>query len=207
MKKTSMTEPGKRETSVGKEIIRTFVCVEMPGAIRDGMEQLQLKLKQAGAEVSWVKPSNIHLTLKFLGDVPRPKIQGVCSAVERAAHVIEPFEIEVSGTGCFPSMSSPRVLWVGLSQVSNELKQLHAVLENELAGEGFARETRRFAPHLTIGRLRSQRHAPALADRLKAAGFEAVRFQANEIIVMRSDLKPTGALYTPQAIIPLGVLQ
>lgn len=191
---------------ISKEMVRTFVCIEMPGDVRDRMEQLQVKLKQAGVEVSWVKPSNIHLTLKFLGDVPRPKIQGVCSAVERAARAFEPFEIEVSGTGCFPSMNSPRVLWVGLSQVPNELKQLQAVLEDGLAGEGFARDTRRFAPHLTIGRLRSQRHVTALVDRLRAAGFEAVRFQATQIIVMRSDRKPTGAVYTPQAIIPLGVV-
>src|SRR5437016_12678125 len=119
-------------------MIRSFVCVEMPRTIRDRMEQLQAKLKQAAAEVSCVKPCNIHLTLKFLGEVPQPKVQGVCSAVTRAAGIIEPFEIEVSGTGCFPSTSRPRVVWVGLSQVSNELKQLQAVLENELAGEGFA---------------------------------------------------------------------
>ncbi|PYV42695.1 MAG: RNA 2',3'-cyclic phosphodiesterase [Acidobacteria bacterium] len=201
-----MSEPGTGVGRVVKAMIRTFVCIEMPETIRDRMARLQLELKQAGAEVSWVKPSNIHLTLKFLGQVPHPRIPGVCSAVERAARVTEPFEIEVSGTGCFPSMNRPRVLWVGLSQVSHALSQLQAVLEDELASEGFARETRRFAPHLTIGRLRSQRHVPALLNNLKAAGFEAVRFRANEMIVMRSDLKPTGALYTPQTIIPLGVL-
>jgi 2'-5' RNA ligase len=111
--------------------------------------------------------------------------------------------VEVSGTGCFPSVRNPRVLWVGLKNLPDELLQLHKNLEDELAGQGFPRETKRFAPHLTIGRIRSPEGAPMVARELIELGFESEIAPATRIIVMRSDLHPTGSLYTPQALIEL----
>src|SRR5688572_8130706 len=137
------------------EVIRTFICIEIPESIKERIGQLQEALRPIKAQVSWTKPSNIHLTLKFLGGVPASRVEGVRKAVERAASGISPFEVEVSGTGCFPSPRSPRVLWVGLSQLPEALKQLSAKLEDELERLGFAREKRKFSPHLTIGRLRA----------------------------------------------------
>ena len=141
--------------------------------------------------------------MKFLGDVEETRIQKVADAVERAAGAINRFEIEVSGTGCFPSPRSPRILWIGFSEVPDALKQLHAKVEEELARERFARENRKFSPHLTIGRLRGPKNATQLAEALIASGFNAETFMANEVIVMRSDLKPTGSFYTPQSVIRL----
>jgi len=186
-----------------KESIRTFICVEIPAAIKSRIEDLQRALKQPDAQISWVKPANIHLTVKFLGDVAAPRIEVVRRAVERAAESLSAFAIEVGGAGCFPNARNPRVLWVGLGQVPEALSQLHTRLENELAREGFAREPKRFAPHLTIGRARNPNQARATAEALIARGFAPVAFQASEIIVMRSDLRPAGSIYTPQAVIKL----
>ena len=94
------------------------------------------------------------------------------------------------------------MLWIGLREVPDGLKRLYQALEEEMADCGFPREGRRFAPHLTIGRFRSQQNARQLSERLLSAGFEPEGFQAREIIVMRSDLKPTGSIYTPLATLP-----
>jgi RNA 2',3'-cyclic 3'-phosphodiesterase len=191
----------KRETA---DAVRTFICIEIPESIKERIAELQRGLRRADAQVSWTKPSNIHLTLKFLGDVTRSRIERVSRAVERAASSSLPFEIEVGPTGCFPSPRSPRVLWIGLTGLPGSLKQLHECIEDELFREGFPREAKRFSPHLTIGRVRAPKNASRLAEELLATGFEPETFQAHEVIVMRSELKPTGSVYTPQAAITLG---
>jgi 2'-5' RNA ligase len=189
---------GRKDT----DTVRTFICIEVPESIKERIASLQQELRRSAAAVSWVKPSNIHLTIKFLGDVSASKIETIRTAVERAANPLNEFEIEVGGAGCFPSPRSPRVLWVGLTDIAESLKQLHAGIEDELALAGFAREAKRFSPHLTIGRIRVPKGASLVAEDLIARGFEPERFQAREVIVMRSDLSPKGSIYSPQAIIP-----
>jgi 2'-5' RNA ligase len=183
--------------------IRTFICIGLPEEIRHRIGVLQERLRQVEADVSWVKAGSIHLTLKFLGDVPPSKISGICSAVENAIQEQGVFLIEVGGTGCFPSVRNPRVLWVGVGSPSDTLKHLQASIETSLEGVGFAGEPRPFSPHLTLGRVKSQRNARRLVQALTEEGFAKRSFQASEIIVMRSDLKPTGAVYSPLAIIQL----
>jgi RNA 2',3'-cyclic 3'-phosphodiesterase len=192
-----------RSNSEKKDIVRTFICIEIPESIKGRIDHLQEALKAIDAQVSWTRPANIHLTLKFLGGVEATRIQRVAKAVERSAAGINRFEIKVTGAGCFPSSRSPRVLWIGFTEVPNTLSRLYSNLEDELAREGFAREKRKFSPHLTIARLRGPKNAAGLAEALIESGFKAETFKATEVIVMRSDLKPTGSIYTPQATINL----
>jgi len=199
-----MRESKGRGNRRDPDAVRTFICIEIPEAIKDRIGELQRDLRGMDARISWVKPENIHLTLKFLGDVPQSRIESIKRAAERAAGSSSLFEIEARGAGCFPSPRNPRVLWVGLSHLPDELKRLHAKIEDELSREGFAREQKKFSPHLTIGRIRSPQNTSLVAEKLIAGGFEPVRFQANEIIVMRSDLDPSGSIYTPQAVMKLG---
>jgi 2'-5' RNA ligase len=184
-------------------VIRTFICIEIPQSIKDRINRLQEILRQIDAQISWTKPSNIHLTLKFLGGIEASRIERVKKALERAASGIGPFEVEVSGSGCFPSARSPRVLWVGFSNVPERLQHLYSNIEDELARGGFEREKRKFSPHLTIGRMRTPHNAARVAEALIASGFESEAFIATEVILMRSDLKPTGSIYTPQAVLGL----
>jgi 2'-5' RNA ligase len=194
----------KQAGKSGGDAIRTFVCIEIPEAVKERIAELQRELKQIEAQVSWVKPANIHLTVKFLGPVAPSRIAGIRQAVERAVRSCSPFEVEVAGTGCFPSPRNPKVLWVGLSHVPNQLLQLQQSVEDELARAGFPRESKRFSPHLTIGRVRSPRGASAVAERLIASAFDPLAFSATQVIVMRSDLNPSGSVYTHQALIQLG---
>jgi 2'-5' RNA ligase len=184
--------------------IRTFICIEVPKSIKERIGALQQTVGRHDAKISWVKPSNIHLTLKFLGDVTAARIPAVISAVERAARFSRTFEIEVGGAGCFPSAKRPRVFWVGLTAVPDGLARLHALIEEELVGEGLAPDARKFSPHLTIGRVRSPKNVPRVAEDLIATGFEREIFQATEVIVMRSDLNPSGSIYTPLSTSQLG---
>jgi 2'-5' RNA ligase len=185
------------------ESIRTFICIEIPESIKERITTLQTELRRLAAQVSWVRPANIHLTLKFLGDVSADKTPQIIEAVRRASGSCSPFQVEVSGTGCFPSRRRPSVLWVGLKAVPEPLSRLQKALEDELARQGFPRETKAFKPHLTIGRLRSPRDAEQLADALIERGFAGESFSANGVIVMKSLLDPRGAIYTPLAALPL----
>ena len=193
----------KRHDGQNKDSIRTFVCIEIPDSIKQRLEDLENQLRRVDAQVSWVKPSNVHLTLKFLGGVPVDRIDSVAEAAERASRGARVFDIEVGGAGCFPSPRNPRVFWVGLTALPEDLVRLHGRLEAELEPLGFEREARRFAPHLTIGRLRSPGTGAELARTLIDIGFEPQRFVARDLIVMRSQLKPTGSIYTPIKTIPL----
>jgi len=184
-------------------VIRTFVCIEIPDSIKSRVTNLQETLRKFGARVSWTKPSNIHLTLKFLGDVEASRIEGATNAIERAAHKISPFEIEIGGVGCFPSTRSPKVFWIGVSNMPQPLQTLHSNIEDELARIGFKRENRKFSPHLTIGRVRAPHNSARSAEALIATGFESETFTATEVILMRSDLDAAGSIYTPQAAIQL----
>jgi RNA 2',3'-cyclic 3'-phosphodiesterase len=195
------TEQTNRRRSLS---IRTFICIEVPESIKERIGTLQQTVGGHDAKISWVKPSNIHLTLKFLGDVTPTQIPSVSSAVERAARLSRTFEIEVGGAGCFPSPKRPRVFWVGLTAVPDGLARLHALIEQELAGEGFPRDARKFSPHLTIGRVRSPKNAARVAEDLIAIGFESEKFHTTEVIVMRSDLNPSGSIYTPVSTCRLG---
>lgn len=192
-----------RDNSEKTAVVRTFICIEIPESIKQRIDSLQKPLKSIDAQVSWTKPSNIHLTLKFLGAVEAARIQRVAKAVERAAAEINRFNLEVGGVGCFPSPRNPRVLWIGFGDVPDALEHLVANLEDELAREGFAREKRKFSPHLTIGRIRAPKNAAQLAEALIESGFNPETFEATEVIAMRSDLKPTGSIYTPQAVVKL----
>ena len=186
------------------DVVRTFVCIEIPGSIKQRIDRLQEELRRIKAQVSWAKPGNIHLTLKFLGDVEASRIDRVHKAVARAVTGIGPFRIEVEGAGCFPSPRSPRVLWIGLSQIPEALKQLSARIEDELAREGFPKEKRKFSPHLTIGRVKNgafktaRVFGKALEAEAKKIGRVA-EWESCALHLMRSEMTPQGSIYTPMA--------
>ncbi len=186
-----------------KDRVRSFICIEIPPFIQARIEELQQRLRPLGADVSWVKASNIHLTLKFLGDVPQSQLTAVRSVLSNACKGHAPVELKIGGTGAFPSLRNPRVLWVGVAGMSETLPPLHKAIEDMLEKEGLPRESKPFSPHLTFGRIRSPRKVASLADALSREEFVAEGFQANRVILMRSQLSPGGSIYTPLAVVSL----
>ncbi|MDZ7338850.1 MAG: RNA 2',3'-cyclic phosphodiesterase [candidate division KSB1 bacterium] len=176
--------------------VRTFIAIDIPAAQKEQIATLQGQLRALGARVTWTRPEGIHLTLKFLGDVDEGQIAQVAEAVGRAARGIEPFEVSIAGTGAFPDFRRPRVLWVGVKEPSGRLKALAQAVELQLQPLGFPREGRDFSPHLTLGRVKDPRGVEPVVRALQQTNFVGGSFAVQEVVVMRSDLKPSGAEYT-----------
>jgi 2'-5' RNA ligase len=180
-----------------KDTVRTFVAVETSGAVRQKAAELIDILAATGAKVSWVKPHHLHLTLKFLDEVRWNDIADLTRAVQYAARSIEPFELEIRGAGAFPSPGRPRTLWLGTAAGSEPLAVLHATLEKALKPLGFPKEHRRFAAHLTLGRVRDA--GPGMSELgpliKQHADYSAGRFTVEELVVFSSELAPQGPIY------------
>ena len=175
-----------------------FCAVELPEEVRKQLEEHILKLRNAvpDAATSWSRVENIHLTLKFLGNVALDQIPVISAAASRTVAEFSPFSIGVGDTGVFPRPSRAQVLWIGVSDPSGKLSALQERLENECAAEGFPKEDRAYRPHLTIARIRRPEGARRLADAHLQMQFPASEFELNELIVFRSELSPKGSKYT-----------
>ena len=189
---------------------RTFIAIELDDQLKDGLGRLQdrLRTQLSPHSVRWVHPQGIHLTLKFLGDTPLEKVEEVQVALAQAANDISPFTFTVAGVGCFPNSRRPRVVWVGIQELTGSLVRLRDAVEGHVAPLGFPTEHRRFSPHLTLGRV--QRHASKSEVRelgeLVAADATGVldEMMVTAVSYIKSDLRPSGAVYTTLAEAKLG---
>jgi len=176
--------------------VRTFIAVELDEAIRERLAQAQERLRATGCSVKWVSPDKIHLTLKFLGQIEGGAVEAVRQVMSSAAWDVEPFEVTVAGLGAFPARGAPRVVWAGIAH-GGGLAALHGQLDGALARLGVGPETRAFAPHLTLGRVKDRRGAEALRPLLEAGAAEQFGTQrVEEIVLFRSVLSPGGSTYT-----------
>ncbi len=183
--------------------MRTFIAIELPEEIKKQIEQLQAPLKRTDTFVSWVKPGNIHITLKFLGEVPEDKINEVFSATQKALEGTRKFTMSLKGTGVFPNLRRPRVIWIGTGSGEEELSIMAKRIEEEMERVGFPKEKRKFSAHFTVGRVKSPRNIEKLMELVESTDFQTEDIEVNEVVVMRSQLHPAGAIYTPLKKIPL----
>lgn len=184
--------------------IRCFVAIEIPDRIQAILSELQSAFRQKIKKASWTRRGNFHLTLKFLGDVEENSIIKINSTITRIAENFIPFCIEIGGIGTFPNLLRPRVLWVGLTQGANNTTTLANSINRELGKLGFSNENR-FHPHFTLARIRESINIKTHTDLFKK--FETIAgtlINVNHITLVRSELHPSGAIYTPLHIYPLG---
>jgi 2'-5' RNA ligase len=180
---------------------RLFIALELPENVLRAIGRLQADLKKTTAPraARWTRPEGIHLTLKFLGDVPAARADELGSALREAASRGQPFDLQAQGLGCFPNLARPRVLWLGLAGDLGKLRALQADVEERTARLGFAAEERGFSPHLTLAR------TAQAASRTEAAAIGAAASQhdpglvaawrVSALSLMRSHLRPDGAVY------------
>jgi 2'-5' RNA ligase len=182
-----------------RESYRTFIAIEIPHDLRAGVIDHIKHLRETVPNVSarWSREDNLHLTLKFLGEVPIARIGDVSAAASAAAHASGPFELILAGSGVFPTRGKPSVLWIGIEDPGDGLHKVQQSLEEECAAHGFTRDARAYHPHLTIARIRKPHGAKDLAAAHQASNFAAQAFTAKEIIVFRSELLPQGSRHTP----------
>ena len=178
---------------------RVFCAVELPDVVRARLEDHVRRLRKEvlDAAASWSRVENIHVTLKFFGNVEVKRIEKISAAAERVAKEFSTFEIGVGETGVFPRPSRPQVLWIGVSDPSGQLNALQEKFENECAAVGFPKEDRAYRPHLTIARLRKPEGARSLAEAHLKMEFETIQVNVEELVVFRSELSPKGSRYTP----------
>ena len=196
----------KEQTNPSEEAWRVFCAIELPRDLRKRLTTHIKHLRDAvpQAHASWSQPDNIHLTLKFIGEIPQTRVENLLQAASRAVEDAAPFKIVIERTGVFPPHGPPRVLWIGINDSSGKLTELQGRLEDECAKEGFPKETRPFHPHLTIARLRKPQGARTLAATHKELDFEPIEVNVNELLVMRSELSSEGSKYTVLSSHPLG---
>ncbi|MEW6717716.1 MAG: RNA 2',3'-cyclic phosphodiesterase [Chloroflexota bacterium] len=195
-----------------ENVVRAFIAVELSPILQDKLRHLsgELRQKLSDVPIRWIAVENIHLTLKFLGDVSVSNLDLLYKILQVEAAERSSFEISVGGMGAFPNSHRPRVVWVGV-EAPAELNILHHNIEKETARLGYTSEKHRFSPHLTLGRVArnaTPAHIAALREVLQKSkvGFLGVT-SVDAVHLFKSDLRPGGAVYTCLFSAPLGKLE
>lgn len=184
---------------------RAFIAVDLDPVLRTAIMDLERALDAAGVRLRWIRPENLHFTLKFLGEISSAQVARVRVATREAATGVTPFRVTLASIGAFPNVRRPEVMWIGVSEGREGLESLAARLEERLAKQRFPAERRQFQPHLTLARIRDTRDGRGLAEALE--GFRAVSPGSQEVramIVYESRLSPSGARYEALEEVPLG---
>ncbi len=183
--------------------MRSFIAVKISSEQRELIAELVEKLRQYGANVKWVRPDNLHVTLKFLGDVDEKALPQIFDSLEKSLTNQQSFDFNLSALGCFPNSRRPRVFWVGIERGAEELKALAKIIDECMLGFGFPREKRGFSPHLTIGRVKDTRMIDRLTKEFDKHKFETGKCIIDEVFFYQSILKPDGPTYIPHKVIKL----
>ncbi len=177
--------------------MRLFVALELNEAIKASVRRLQDKLARNCEGVKWVPPEQVHLTVKFLGEVPDQDVPKIAEAVTVAGARSNEFVMNAEGCGCFPPSGSVRIVWVGAKDDGGQMLRCVSAVEDEMEKLGFAREQRPFAAHLTIGRVKEDRSRGQIRTAVSAAKFDRLSQEMKSMTLMSSVLSPKGPTYAP----------
>ena len=183
---------------------RIFIAIDIPDNDRRIIKERLDAWRSCQPDIRWVKPCNLHFTLKFLGEVAEDQIEVIYCANRKIAASHKAFSISLAGTGVFPCLSNPRVLWIGATGDLDMFRSLQNALDLMLEKAGFQRETRPFAPHLTTGRVRSRRKIARFLDKYLEEKIGLAPFAVKELAVYKSEITGSGPLYHLLARYPLG---
>lgn len=187
------------------ERVRAFIAVDMPPTVADAVKRCRAVLEKKVSGVKWTKPENVHLTLRFLGEVPKEEIRKIGEAAFIVAKNSEGLRLQAEGGGIFPERGFPRVIWMGLQGEIDLLLSIRRKIDAALNEIGFPKEKRPFRGHLTIGRVKGRADAGLLRRELQLIeNIQSETFTARRIALFKSDLKPGGAVYTPLVSAELG---
>jgi 2'-5' RNA ligase len=184
------------------QVLRLFIAFELTPSTRNAVEHAlkTIRAKVPAQVVRWTPLGNVHLTLKFLGDVPTSQVESITQALHETAQGFAPLPIEVAEAGCFPNPKRPRIVWLGLKEATGKMIQLQAQVEQSIAPLGYPAEARPFTPHLTIGRVKKDVPFAELAklgstiQNLHLGTLST--WECAKISLMQSELRPEGAQYT-----------
>lgn len=174
--------------------LRCFAAVELDEPQRRAVQRLQRRLANAAPGIRWIPPGQMHLTVKFFGDVPPERLPELCAALDVAAGGVHAFDLRLSGIGCFPPRGPARVVWAGAQSDDGGLQRLFDALEGSCDAAGFPRETRPFHPHITLARIKAA--SPGLREAVAETMFDGGASEADEIVLFQSEREKSGPRYT-----------
>ncbi len=181
-------------------MIRSFISIDIPDELKKEVKALQELFRKCGADVRWVRTEAMHFTLKFLGDVEEKQIEQIKKILKDIALHTPLITIKLNGAGVFPNQKIPRVIWIGIKDEDGALDDLQKRIDAELSKLGFEKEERNFKPHLTLGRMRSQKGREALIKLIEEVKDKKLgAFTVADIKLMKSELRPEGSVYTELA--------
>jgi len=178
------------------ESIRCFIAIELSPDIKQALGRIEAELEKNISGVKWVKPENIHLTLKFLGSIDKETVEGIKKILDDIAGGARPFKIRLSAAGAFPDPSRPRVIWVGIDEGKDESTRLADGIEEKAAALGIEKESRPFHPHLTLARVKFIKDKDAVKRALPSLKVPQAEMTADKITLFRSTLMGAGPVYT-----------
>ena len=187
-----------------KNRIRTFIAVSLSSPVLSGIEKSMRTLQTDFEEVRWVEPKNLHVTLKFLGNISLNDLPQLIRTVTQCTSQTDSFDLTFQGFGVFPNRESPKTIWIGCREGSEELIQLAENIDEGLLSLGFPKEARRFSPHLTIGRVKKSIQGLSLMpvlDEQQNRLFGSC--SVSEVQIFSSELTRRGPIYDELAVVPL----
>ena len=179
--------------------MRAFIAIELSPDLKKHLAFLEEQLQSSGADVKWVEPKNIHLTLKFLGEINEKQFVEVTKIIQETAAKNKRFFIRLTSPGAFPKINFPRVIWIGIDKGETETKQIATILEEKTAKVGIPQENRPFSSHITLGRVRSGMNREKLVENLEHlennSTKNAPESLVTKITLFQSTLTPGGPIY------------
>ena len=183
--------------------LRLFIAIETPPDIIPQISAIRDRLRSSSADVKWEPDEKLHATLKFLGKADEKLLPEIVSYIEGVGRESAPLLVRYSGVGCFPNRRAPRVIWVGMEDPTETLNRLQEEIESALSHLGFEREDRKFHAHVTLGRVKSDEKVQSLLRMMESITFESQPVEIREVALIKSELKPSGSVYTALKTIPL----
>jgi len=185
----------KKLDSIIKKM-RVFVAIDIDDEIKNKIFEIQQEFKKINCNIKYVEKQNLHITLKFIGEVDITKKEIIKETLSRSLIEEKKFSININSLGCFPNLSGPRILWVGIEEGKKELVFLSEKIDNELSRINIKKETKKFDPHITIGRIKSNYKISVLKEKIKELSIKNFgSFEVGSIVLYESILKSTGPYY------------
>ena len=183
-------------------LVRAFLAIPLSGDLKTALQRLQSDLKARNSEVRWSRLDNLHLTLHFFGEIHQENLEKIMASMLSVSNRHKPFQVNVTGLGAFPNVRRPRVVWLGLTP-QHPLRQLHQDCQTSLQAAGIVTDSRPYAPHLTIGRVRARTDLTALSREIGTREFG--QLAVDRLVLYESRLRPGGAEHRPLFSVALGI--
>ncbi len=179
-----------------EDLFRGFLAIELSEDVRNALRKLIGRFKSENFEASWIKPENLHMTLRFLGDITKPQSEQVCRSLRSRLKDIDPFGVRIGGVGVFPSRRKLRTLWAGAKAEEGVFDGLKARVEESVTSVGLCPDENAFVPHVTLARIRNQLGKEKLLRCLdRESSFEGGEFVVGSVSLFESTLTPRGSVY------------